>query len=160
MFLHEINPIELNIQKALSVLMACFFSNSLIHGPQGKWILKFEDIIFQHMLPVLQQAINCTNHESLNSAYCQQPSLTHWGRGTHICISKLNSIVSDNGLAPSRRQAIIQTNAGILSIGPPGTNFSKILIEIHIFSFKKMHLKMASGKWRASCFSLNVINYI
>ena len=32
-----------------------------------------------------------------------------------------------------------------LSIGPLQTNFSENLIEIHIFAFKKMHLKM-SGK--------------
>ena len=38
----------------------------------------------------------------------------------------------DNGLSPGRRQAIISTNAGILLIGPLGTNFSEILIEIHI----------------------------
>ena len=54
----------------------------------------------------------------------------------------------DNGLSPGRRQAIIWTNAEILLIGPLGTNFSEILIEIDIFSFKKMHLKMASAKWR------------
>ena len=42
--------------------------------------------------------------------------LTHWGRGTHICVDKL--IGSDNGLSPARRQAIIWTNAGILLIGP------------------------------------------
>ena len=29
-----------------------------------------------------------------------------------------------------------------------GTNFSIILIEIHTFSFKKMHLKQSSVKWR------------
>ena len=40
--------------------------------------------------------------------------LTHWGRGTHICISKLTIIGLDNGLVPTRRQAIIWTNAGIL----------------------------------------------
>ena len=34
----------------------------------------------------------------------------------------------------------------ILSIGPLQTNFSENLIEIHIFAFKKMHLKMSSGK--------------
>ena len=56
--------------------------------------------------------------------------LTHWGGVTHICVSKLITIVSDNGLSPGRRQAIIWTNAGILSIGPLGTNFSEILIEI------------------------------
>ena len=32
----------------------------------------------------------------------------------------------DNGLSPGRREAIIWTNAGILLIGPLGTNFSKI----------------------------------
>ena len=35
-----------------------------------------------------------------------QPSLTHWGRVTHICVSKLTIIVPDNGLLPDRRQAI------------------------------------------------------
>ena len=44
----------------------------------------------------------------------------------HICLSKLNIIGSDNGLLPGQRQAIIWTNAGILLIGPLGTNFSKI----------------------------------
>ena len=33
-----------------------------------------------------------------------------------------------------------------LSIGPLQTNISENLIEIHIFAFKKMHLKMSSGK--------------
>ena len=36
-----------------------------------------------------------------------------------------------------RPQAIVWTNAGILLIRPLGTNFSEILIENHIFSFKK-----------------------
>ena len=63
--------------------------------------------------------------------------LTHWGRVTHLCVSKLTSIASDNGLSPDRRQAIIWTNAGILLIGPLGTNFSEILIGIQTFSLKK-----------------------
>ena len=74
--------------------------------------------------------------------------LTHWGRVTHICVSKLYILGSDNGLPPGRRQAIISTNAGILLIWPLGTNFSEILIEINTFSLKKMHLKMSSVKWR------------
>ena len=77
--------------------------------------------------------------------------LTHWGRVTHICISKLTIIGSDNGLSPGRRQAIIWTNAGILLIRTLGTNFSEILSEIHAFSFKKMHFKWSSGKWRPFC---------
>ena len=43
--------------------------------------------------------------------------LTHWGRQTHICVSKLTIIASDNGLSPGRRQAIIWPSAGILLIG-------------------------------------------
>ena len=54
------------------------------------------------------------------------------------------------------RQAIIWTNAGILLIGPLGTNFSEILIKIYTFSLKKMHLKMSPAKWRPFCLSLNV----
>ena len=61
----------------------------------------------------------------------------HWGRVTHICVSKLTIIGSDNGLLPGGRQAIIWTNAGIMLILPLGTNFSEILIEIITFSFKK-----------------------
>ena len=67
--------------------------------------------------------------------------LSHWGRVTHICVAELTIIVSDNGLSPGRRQAIIWTNPGILLIGPYGTNFSEILEEILTFSFKKMRLK-------------------
>ena len=72
---------------------------------------------------------------------------THWGRVTHICVGKLTTIGSDNGLSPGRHQAIIWTIAGILLIGPFGTNFSETLIGIQTFSFKKMHLKMSSAKW-------------
>ena len=68
--------------------------------------------------------------------------LTHWGRVTHICISRLIIIGSDNGLSPGWCQAIIWTNAGILLIRTLTTNFSEILSEIHAFSFKKMHLKI------------------
>ena len=85
-------------------------------------------------------------------------NLTHWGRVTHICVSKLTIIGSDNGLSPGRHQAIIWTNAGgIWWIGPLGTKFSEISIEIHIFPFKEMHSKMSSGKWRPFCLSLNVL---
>ena len=47
-----------------------------------------------------------------------------------MCFNKLTIIGSDNGMLSGRRQAIIWTNAGILLIGPLGTNFSEILIEI------------------------------
>ena len=84
--------------------------------------------------------------------------LTHWGRVTHICVSKSTIIGSDNGLSPGRRQAIIWTNAGILLIRPIGTNFNEMLIGILTFSFMKMRLKVSSAKWRPFCLGLNVLN--
>ena len=75
----------------------------------------------------------------------------------HICVGKITIIVSDNGLSPGRRQSIIRTNAGLLLIGPLGTNFSEILIEILTFSFKKMRFKVSSAKRRPFCLGLNVL---
>ena len=94
---------------------------------------------------------------SLNPLWLN-PLLTHLGRVAHICISNLAIIGSDNGLSLGRRQAIIWTNDGILSIRPLRTNISEIEMEIHIFSFKKMYLKMSSGKWRPFCNNLNVLS--
>ena len=86
--------------------------------------------------------------------------MCNWGRVTHICVGKLTIIGSDNGLSPGRRQAIIWTNAGILLIGPLGTNFSETLIAMEAFSFKKMHLKKSSAKWRPFCLGPNVLTGI
>ena len=71
------------------------------------------------------------------------PGLTHWGRVTHIYVSK--------------QTIIIWTNAWILLIWPLGTNFSEILIEIYIFSFMKINFKLSSGIWRPFCLGLNVL---
>ena len=79
--------------------------------------------------------------------------LTHWGWVTHICVSKLTIIGSDNDLSTGRRQVIIWNNAGILLI----RTFSEILSEIRAFWFKKMYLKMLSAKWRPFCLGLNVL---
>ena len=104
------------------------------------------------MIPVIHEdarkiLVHCLKYHYHN--------LTHWGRVTQICVSKFTIIGSDNGLSPIRRQAISCTNAGILLIRTLGTNFSEILIQIHTFSNKKMHLKMSSGKCRPFCLDLN-----
>ena len=86
-----------------------------------------------------QQAINQANnahHTQHYMASLNASELTHWGRATHICVSTLPIMSSDNGLSPGRRQAIIWTNAGLLLIEPLGTNLSEILIEIYTFSLK------------------------
>ena len=94
------------------------------------------------------------------SAWQYNSAITHWGRVTHKCVSKPSILGSDNGLLPGRRQAIAWTNVGILLIGPLGTNFSEMLIKIHAFLFKKIHLKMSSGKWRPFCLDLNVLYHM
>ena len=45
--------------------------------------------------------------QSWNNLSSVSEELTHWGRVTHICVSKLTIIGSDNGLSPGRRQAIV-----------------------------------------------------
>ena len=87
--------------------------------------------------------------------YSQCQTLTHSGWLMHICVSKLTIIGSDNGLLPGQRQGFVWTKAGILLIGPLGTNFSELFIEIHTISFTKMHLKMSSRKWGPFCLGLN-----
>ena len=72
----------------------------------------------------------------------------------HICGDKLTIIGSDNGLSDGWRQAIIWTNDRMLLIRPLGTNFSEIVVEIHIFSFKKMHFENVV---RPFCLGLNVL---
>ena len=105
----------------------------------------------------INQLCSMINNDKFN--YHQYICLTHWGRVTHICVSKLTIIGSDNGLSPGRRKAIIWTNAGILLIRTIGINFSEILSKIHTFAFKKMCLKMSSGKRRPFCLRLNVLTY-
>ena len=61
-------------------------------------------------------------------------------------------------MSPGRRQAITWTNERVLLIWPLRTNFSEILIEMHAFSFKKMHLKMSYWKRRSSRLVISVLN--
>ena len=127
------------------------------------WVIQAAGIILC-MCPANEMMLHCNIISHWLGAYTKWSLrilclslLTHWGRVTHICVSKQTIIGSDNGLSPGRRQAIIWTNAGILLIGTPGTNLSEILIEIRIFSFKKMGMKVSSAKWRPFCLGLNVL---
>ena len=110
----------------------------------------------------------CLNH----SPWTTQGSTSWWRHqmGTFRKISNLTEaewhtyapvkysiIVLYHGLSPVRCQAIICNNAGILSIGPQGTNFGEILVEIPTFSFKKMQLEMSSARWRPFRLGLGVL---
>ena len=110
--------------------------------------------------PIIQKTFpcNCNVMSLMHFVRCHFRYSTHWSWVTPICVCKLTIIGSDNGLSPGRCQAIIWTSAGILLIGPSGTNFSEISIVIQTLSFRKMHLKMSSAKWRP--FHLNVINAV
>ena len=77
-----------------------------------------------------------------------------------MCISKLTIIGLDWSLSHGRHQAIIWTNYGIFLIGPLGINFGDLFIEIRIFSFKKMHLKIASAKWGRFCPARNMLKTV
>ena len=90
----------------------------------------------------------------------------------HICISKLTIIIPPpnevgGGYTGFTLLVQIVTCAKPLSetmlecffFLPLGTNFSEILIEIHICSFKEMHLEMPSAKCQPFCLSLNVLSY-
>ena len=91
-----------------------------------------------HFALVLQMQQNDMQHKkdfcSISRFLPSATVLTNWGRVTHTCVDKLAMIGSDNGLAPTRRQAIIWTNARILLMGPLENNFSETLIETHILS--------------------------
>ena len=103
---------------------------------------------FENGISLLIKTIITFNIPQLRIRLRLSNRLTHWGRVTHICVSKLTIISLDNGLSPSRRLFIIWTSAGILLIRTLGTNFNEILGEINSFSFSKMLLKMLSAKWR------------
>ena len=81
-------------------------------------------------------------------------TLTHWGWVTHICVSELTIIGSDNGLSPGRRQAIIWTSAGILLIGPLGHVYRNSYNFIQENPFENV------WKWRPFCLGLNVLRHV
>ena len=128
--------------------------NSAWNAPDSNHEKVLENITHNHsaMILSLKDLAKQTLHNSvtftLHNGWTPvgRKPLTHLGRVTHIRVGNLTIIGPDNGLLPSRRQAIIWTNAGILLIGPSGTNFSEILIEILTFSFTKMRLKVSSAK--------------
>ena len=109
--------------------------------------------VYCHYLILLHQIRNwvttmCPSWWSMQKI--ENVCLTHWGRVTHICVSKITTIIgSDNGFSPGRRQAIIWTSVGILLIGSLGTNFSEILIEIYTFSFQENAFEYAVWKMAA-----------
>ena len=124
-----------------TTLANTFFSMTLfifIHFSQTFFLRVLTGIRFRSLVKAWRWAGDTTISELTYKWYIYASS---GGRVTHICVSKLIIIGSDNGLSPGRRQAIIWTIAAILLIGPLELNFSEMLIKINTFSLKKMHWK-------------------
>ena len=141
---------------------SCFLCkiNRIIYGVRPRINTKplFEDakisLVFQINTYIIGQFMYDFIYHS------NTPDILHGGWVTHICVCNLTIIGSDNDMSPDRRQATIWINAGTLLFKALGTNFSEILIEIHIFSFNKMHLKMSSVERRPFRLGLNVLNTV
>ena len=97
---------HVNIQPCFSIIMSSnirivpLISHQL---PCDPWTGKPQ---CTEVLPTWHTALPNVN---LLNIFCPfiSHTLTHWGRVTHICVSKLTITISDNGLSPGRRQAII-----------------------------------------------------
>ena len=100
----------------------CISASSDLHGLikiLGLWQShKISATFFKYRYtPVCLAKGNWTDWWFISNSFGIMSHLTHWGRVTHICASKLSIIVSDNGLSLGRHQAIIWTNDGMLFIG-------------------------------------------
>ena len=77
--------------------------------------------------------------------------LTHWGRVTHISISKLTSISSNNGLTPT----------SYLNQWWNVVNWNKLQWNLKQNSYifiQENAFEMSSEKWRSFCLDLNVLS--
>ena len=81
---------------------------------------------------------------SINSVMSGGSHFCHWAQSLSI-------------QAPVWHQAIIWTNADLLSIKPLGTNLNEIWLKTQQFSLAKMHLKMSSAKCQPFYPSLTVL---
>ena len=133
------------------ILVSIGSGNGLLQAPRHilQWNFSWNSIT----LAIIQE-------KALEIVFCKVSAFVSGFNGGRVtlCVSKLTIIVPDNGLSPGGRQAIIWTNDGMLLIWPLGTNFSEISIEVHIFSFKKMQLKISSAKCRRFRLRLNALS--
>ena len=73
------------------------------------------NISVKHVIDIMRKNVSKESQSNIYSGFAEiyhsisdfPKYLTHCGRATHICVSKLTIIGSDNGLSPGRRQAII-----------------------------------------------------
>ena len=68
--------------------------------------MSMSDTIIYHPISRIREFVRSYNKMSFHI-------LTHQGRVTHTRVSKYTILVSDNGLSPGRRQAIIGINTDL-----------------------------------------------
>ena len=76
---------------------------------------------------------------------------------THICISKLTTINSDNGLSPGRHQVIIWANARWNIVNSNFRNKLQWNLKRNSYIFTKKYIEKNTLKWRPLCLGLNVL---
>ena len=86
--------------------------------------------------------------------------LSNWGWVTHIYVNNLGHNWFRYWLVTWSTPSHCLDQHWYIVNWTLGNNFSQILMEIQTFSFKKTHLKILSAKWRPSCLSFNVLNYL
>ena len=74
---------------------------------------------------------------------------------SYVCIGKLDLHYLSNVSSPVQRQAIIWTNADLLSIKSQTTYLIDVLFGIQKFSFKKIHFGMSPANSRPFCLGSN-----
>ena len=91
------------------------------------------------------------------TAFCQKVSLFEgFVRILHVCFiwTAMQCYRCQYSDPKGYGQISLIHNTWMMSLG---TNFSEILNKIHTFPFKKMYLKISSGKLRPFCLGLNVL---
>ena len=112
------------------IALTSYLVGTFLTGRTGLVIFKFPVL---QWIPVVSGASDLSSNFRTFTDKLLNTS-THWGLVTHICVSRLPIINSDNGLSPGRRHAIFWTNAGILLIEPLGTisvNYQSKFIPFH-----------------------------
>ena len=85
-------------------------------------------------------------------------SLTYLPLAPHICVSERGHHWFGQWLVTCTASSHYLNHCWNIINWPIRNKLQWNLIGFHTFPFKKMHLKMASAKWRPFCLGLNVLN--
>ena len=158
----EGGPAQCSVSRSLGILCDVMTNSMLSCIEKDAYVHYFFFLILSTQWPWWVRAMGCQCPISIVSRECIKTSglFRQWPgiKGSKsLFVLLIISLSKPMGKAPGWCQAIICTSVGILSIGTLGTNASGILSTIHTSSFKKMHLKMLSGKWWPSYLGPNVL---